>query len=176
MKQLLLKTILLFFAIVCTNCSDNTEQPTGEDSFSFFINGELYIPEAGNGIGGGEIQPFSWYYSDFNEPNNKFLFNINGLGKYRVTLKIKEPRKGENFLNNELKNEFDTLNSGMIVQNETIFYNTKNNQNNGIITFTELSETKAVGTFECTLYNENGDKIKITDGKFNLSEANLNTF
>ena len=57
----------------------------------------------------------------------------------------------------------------MIVLNNLIFYNTKNNQNNGTIVFTELSETKAVGTFECTLYNDKGDELKVTEGKFNLS-------
>jgi hypothetical protein len=57
----------------------------------------------------------------------------------------------------------------MIVKNELIFYNTKDNQNNGSVIFSELSETRAVGTFECTLYNDKGDELKVTDGKFNLS-------
>ncbi len=57
----------------------------------------------------------------------------------------------------------------MIIDNEFIFYNTRNNQNNGIVNFTELSETKAVGTFECTLYNDAGEELKVTDGKFNLT-------
>jgi len=85
MKQLLLKTILVCFAIVCANCSDNTEQPTGEDSFSFFINGDLYVPEGDRAIGGGKIQPFNWDYDD-----NSSSFFINSGGNYttRITFEI----------------------------------------------------------------------------------------
>ena len=169
MKQLLLKTILLCFAIICTNCSDNTEQPTGEDSFSFFINGDLYIPKAGNGIGGGDIRPFSWYYSNFNN-SKPYVFNIKGNGDYNVSLFLINPKLGENILDKKLIHSFDTSNSGMIIKNETIFYNTKENQNNGIVTFTELSETKAIGTFECALYNEKNNELKVTKGRFNLSQ------
>ena len=57
----------------------------------------------------------------------------------------------------------------MVLLNSIIYYNTKSNQDNGSVIFTELSETKAVGTFECTLYNDNGDELKVTNGKFNLS-------
>ena len=35
--------------------------------------------------------------------------------------------------------------------------------------FKEFSETNAIGTFECTLYDENGKELKVTNGKFNLS-------
>jgi len=57
----------------------------------------------------------------------------------------------------------------MIVKNESIFYNTKDTENNGNVIFTEFSREKMVGTFECTLYNDKGNKIKITKGKFNLT-------
>jgi hypothetical protein len=57
----------------------------------------------------------------------------------------------------------------MIVHNSDEFYKTRDNQENGSINFSELSKTKAVGTFECTLYDENGKELKVTNGKFNLS-------
>jgi len=57
----------------------------------------------------------------------------------------------------------------MVVHNELIYYNTRSNQNNGTVNFTELSNTKAVGTFECTLYNDVGEELQVTHGKFNLS-------
>ena len=79
------------------------------------------------------------------------------------------PAEGENILNEELRNSLDFGSKGMVVHNELIFYNTKDNQNNGTITFTELSETEAEGNFECTLYNDKGDELKVTEGKFNLS-------
>ena len=165
MKQLLLKTILLCFAIICTNCSDDNEQPTDENSFSCLINGDLYIPEGGRAIGGGDIEPYTWSYNE-----NDNTFTIITRGDFRIRITSTNSILEKNYLNQRLNDTFDSSNSGMIVKNETIFYNTKNNQNNGTITFTELSETKSVGTFECTLYNENGDKIKITKGKFNLTK------
>ena len=170
MKQLLLKTILLCFAIVCTNCSDDNEQPTDENSFSFFINGDLYIPEGGTGISGSKTQPYLWSYTNFDNPNSSYIFSIRSSGNYTSRITIIKPKLGENILNQELKHTSDIENSGMIVKNSNIFYNTKNNQKNGTVTFTELSEAKVVGTFECTLYNENGDELKVTKGKFNLTK------
>ena len=82
---------------------------------------------------------------------------------------LENPLKGNNFLDERLNDTFDFTHSGMIIQNNRIFYNTRNNENNGFVNFTEISDTKAVGTFECTLYNDNGDELKVTKGKFNLS-------
>ena len=79
------------------------------------------------------------------------------------------PILGKNILNQELDDIIDFSHSGMIVLNNLIYYNTKNNQNNGTITFTEFTETTAIGIFDCTLYNDNGDELKVTEGKFNLS-------
>lgn len=172
MKQLFLKTTLLLFAITFYNCEDNTNfnnDSVGNDTFSCYINGKLYIPSAGTGINGGDIRPFSWSFTNLNNPNNPYHFDISSVGEYRLALFIVNPLKGANMINEKLNDTFDYTHSGMIVKNERIFYNTRDNQNNGIITFTEISETKAVGTFECTLYNDNGDELKVTEGKFNLS-------
>ena len=97
------------------------------------------------------------------------FFKIKSGGEYTLSIVSIEPNIGVNNLNQKLDDTVDFSHSGMIVQNERIFYNTKNNQNNGSITFTEFSETRAIGTFECTLYNDNGDELKVTNGKFNLS-------
>jgi hypothetical protein len=167
MKQLFLKTTLLLFAITFFNCEDNTNfnnDSVGNDTFSCYINGKLYTPSAGTGINGGDIRPFSWTF----EPDKK-VFSIYTRGEYRIRITSVNTIIGNNILNEELGDTFDFSHSGMIVQNSLIFYNTKNNQNNGTITFTEFSETTAIGTFDCTLYNYNGDELKVTDGKFNLS-------
>jgi hypothetical protein len=171
MKNLFLKTVLLIFITTMFSCEDdtNTNDSTGNDSFSCYVNGKLYIPSAGTGIGGGDIRPFAWSYTNLDNPNIPYFFNISSLGEYRLALFIVSPKIDENFINQQLGDTFDYTHSGMIVKNELIFYNTKNNQNNGTIIFTELSKTKAVGTFECTLYNDKGDELKVTNGKFNLT-------
>lgn len=166
MKHLFLKTALLIFMTTIFSCEDNTNtnDSTGDDTFSCYVNGKLYIPSAGTGIGGGDIRPFYW---TFEEDNN--LFSIYTGGDYAIRITTINSVVGNNILNEELNDTFDYYHSGMIVQNELIFYNTKDGQNNGTVTFTEYNETKALGTFECTLYNDNGDELKITNGKFNLT-------
>lgn len=171
MKTTFLKTTFLLFAITFFNCEDNTNtnDSTGNDSFSCYINSKLYTPSAGTGIGGGDIRPFAWSYTNLDNTNIPYFFSIGSSGEYTISLIKVNPILGENILNQELDDIIDFSHSGMIVLNSIIDYNTKNNHNNGTIIFTEFSETKAVGTFECNLYNYNGDELKVTNGKFNLS-------
>ena len=166
MKQLLLKTVLLTIVFSMVSCEDNlnTNDSTGNDTFSCDINGQQYIPSAGTGINGGDIRPFSWAY-DESSPR----VTIDGGGEYTFFINIINPMEGTNFLNEKLSDALDYYHTGMVVHNLLIFYNTQDNQNNGTVTFTELSDTKAVGTFQCTLYNDNGEELKVTNGKFNLS-------
>ena len=170
MKPLLLKTLLLLATTLNCNCEDNnTNDSTGNDSFSCDINGQLYIPSAGTGIGGGDIRPFSWAYTNFEDDNNPYLFTMGSGGNFTLSINVINPELGENSLNEELIHQFETEHSGMIVLNSDNFYNTRNNQDNGTVNLTELSETKAIGTFECTLYDEDGNELRVTNGKFNLS-------
>jgi len=170
MKPLLLKTLLLLATTLNCNCEDNnTNDSTGDDSFSCDMNGQLYIPSAGTGIGGGDIRPFAWSYSNLDDPTVPYFFNLGGIGNYTVALYLVNPSVGENILNEQLDDTIDFTHSGMIVKNSNEFYNTRNNQNNGYVNFTEFSETKVVGTFECILYDEDGNELRVTNGKFNLS-------
>lgn len=170
-ELLFFKTLLTLFVFVLFSCEDNTNtnDSTGSDTFSCYINGELYTPSAGTGINGGDIRPFAWAFTNLNNPNNPMFFSIGSSGEYTTSLVSVNPVVGENTLNQELDDIIDFSNSGMIVLNNLIFYNTKDNQNNGTITFTELTDNNAVGTFECTLYNDAGEELNITNGKFNLS-------
>lgn len=170
MKHLFLKIILILVTTLNSSCEDvNTNESTGNDTFSCYINGDLYIPSAGTGIGGGDIRPFNWSYSNLDNPSNPYFFKIKGGGKYTLSIVSITPKLGKNILTQELDDTVDFSHSGMIVKNEIEFFNTRNNQENGYVNFTELSETKAKGTFECTLYDENGKELKVTQGKFNLS-------
>jgi len=168
MKQLFLKTTILLFAITFFNCEDNTNlnnDSVGNDTFSCYVNGKLYTPSAGTGINGGDIRPFAW---SLGKPNDSYI-TINSGGEYTLFINILNVKLGKNHLYQEMRSTLDYGSTGMVLHNERIFYSTKENYENGIVTFTELSETKAIGTFECTLYNENDKELKITNGKFNLS-------
>ena len=170
MKHLFLKIVLIFLTTLNSSCEEhNTNESTGNDTFSCYINGKLYVPSAGTGIGGGDIRPFSWAYTNFDDSTNPYLFTMGSGGDYTLSIRLINPNIGQNILNEELIDQFDIEHSGMIVLNATNFYNTKNNLNNGYVNFTEFTKTKAIGTFECTLYGENGKELKVTNGKFNLS-------
>jgi hypothetical protein len=170
MKHLFLKIVLIFVTTLNSSCEEhNTNESTGNDTFSCYINGNLYIPSAGTGIGGGDIRPFNWAYTNFDNSTNPYLFTMGSGGDYTLSIRLINPNIGQNILNEELIDQFDIEHSGMIVLNTTNFYNTKNNLNNGYVNFTEFTKTKAIGTFECTLYGENGKELKVTNGKFNLS-------
>ena len=164
MKTTMVTLLLLATTLNC-NCEDNnTNDSTGNDSFSCDINGQLYIPSAGTGIGGGDIRPFAWAYGD-----NNSRITIQGGGEWTLFLNLLNPIKGENFLKEELSDALDYYHTGMVIHNSNEFYNTRDNEDNGTVNFTELSETKAIGTFECTLYDEDGNELRVTNGKFNLS-------
>ena len=166
MKPLLLKTLLLLATTLNCNCEDNnTNDSTGDDSFSCDMNGQLYIPSAGTGIGGGDIRPFAWAYGNENDS----YITINGGGAWTLFINILNPQEGENILNEKLSNSIDYYHTGMVIHNSNEFYNTRDNEDNGTVNFTELSETKAIGTFECILYDVDGNELRVTNGKFNLS-------
>jgi hypothetical protein len=167
MKHLFLKIVLILTTTLNSSCEEhNTNESTGNDSFSCYINGELYIPSAGTGIGGGDNRPFYWSYGNENDS----YITLQATGKdWTLFINFLSPKKGKNILNEELRNSLDFGSTGMVVHNNNEFYSTRDNKENGFVNFTELSETKAVGTFECTLYDENGKELKVTNGKFNLS-------
>lgn len=170
MKYLFFKLIALLLIIFQYSCEErNFNETVGNDTFSCKINNKLFLPSGGTGKGGGSIRPFSWYYSNFDDPDEPLVFTISVGGDYRMRINAIAPKLGRNSLNKELVHSFETSNSGMIVKNEDVFFNTKDNQENGFVNFTELSKSKAVGTFECMLYDENGKELKVTNGKFNLS-------
>jgi hypothetical protein len=168
MKKLFLKTALLLFAITFFNCENNTNTngSTGNDSFSCYINGKLYIPSAGTGIGGGDIRPFSWA---FKERNNEMRLTFYAGGEYTLFINLLKPLIGDNKLNEELNDAIDTSHNGMVLHNNLIFYNTKNNTDNIIIKISQLSEKEVIGSFEGILYNDKGVELNITKGNFNLS-------
>jgi hypothetical protein len=170
MKHLFLKIVLIFVTTLNSSCEDvNTNESTGNDTFSCYINGKLYVPSAGTGIGSGDIRPFNWSYSNLDDITTPYFFSISSSGDYAVSINIATPKVGKDILDQELDDTIDFSHSGMIVKNSNEFYNTRNNQENGSVNFTELSKTKAIGTLECALYDEKGKELKVTNGKFNLS-------
>ena len=169
MKHFFIRIPLFFIILIFSNCEETINDSIGNDTFSCRIDGKLFVPKAGNGIGGGKTRPFSWGYTNFDKSENPFHFSIYSTGDYILSIKIINPELGTNILNEPLIHTFDIGHTGMIVHNNIQFFNTKDKQENGFVNFTELSATRAIGTFECTLFDKNGKELKVTQGKFNLS-------
>ena len=165
MKNLLLKLTSIILLTTIISCEDNTEIKDENIFFSCYINGKLYIPESVDIQSNNEVVVG-------NKSNKTSDFNTISMvtkGDYTIKIVTLTPRLGENNLNQKLKDVFDTSSNGMIVKNDIHSYYTLNDKENGVINFTALSESSIMGTFECTLFDENGIELKVTNGKFNLS-------
>jgi hypothetical protein len=166
MKKLI-KTIVflgsLLLLLTSSSC-DNDDIETGVESFSCYINGQLFVPKA---------RPLSFTTSPLSK---KLIFN---RGSY-FSVKARDHENYtifftiRNFEDNDshfLK--FNDSSNGDInhAQVRTIINgeNYLSKENSGTVTFTEVSDANVAGTFEFTLYNENDetDIIKVTKGKFN---------
>ena len=102
MKHLFLKIVLIFVTTLNSSCEEhNTNESTGNDTFSCYINGNLYIPSAGTGIGGGDIRPFNWAYTNFDNSTNPYLFTMGSGGDYTLSIRLINPNIGQNILNED---------------------------------------------------------------------------
>jgi hypothetical protein len=53
------------------------------------------VPSAGTGIGGGDIRPFYWSLTNFDNPDNPLAFFINTLGSYIMRINSINPKTGK---------------------------------------------------------------------------------
>jgi hypothetical protein len=166
MKNQLFKLSSIIFFIIIIGCENNTEIKDENVLFSCYINGKLYIPEAINIESNDDI-----VVGNKSNKAKAVSFNIISIlvkGDYTIKIVTLTPKLGENILNEELKDVFDSSLNGMIVENDISTYYSQNDKKNGVINFTTLSESSIMGTFECTLFDKNGKELKVTNGKFNL--------
>ncbi len=164
----LISILLLSTASSCTD-DEPTEIPTGDHTFSCYIDGELFVPyqEIDWNPGGGDSDGLSIYiydnffaaYARYFETTTVYL-NIGaewGVGTFNLADS-----------NGWITEDSHEINHAIVINNG-IKYLSK--EGSGSITVTEsyYPESGGVkGTFEFTLYNENDDTdtIHVTNGKF----------
>ena len=155
-------TLLLF----TNNSCKKPEVPTGDNTFSCYIDGELFVPKTTNdGITGSDDGLSLYQYE------NRFTAFATDKDIYTVYFNIANWGVGTFPLtdSNGLIRPYDPYDiNHAIIKKNGILYLSK--VSSGIVTFIEANHPGEVnGTFEFTLYNENNesDIIYVTNGKFN---------
>ena len=152
---------LLFMLCTSVSCNKTDDEviPTGNNSFSCYIDGVFFVPKGSinsnpydNGLSFLKSEFFNAKAKDFN--------------KYTVFFNITEFDINTFNISNSSGSFLDYSISHAIVRINGIKYLSK--ENSGTVIFTEITDTNVKGTFEFALYNENDDSdvIHITNGKF----------
>ena len=167
------KIILLFYGILTiltiSSCEKNDKLEFVEDTFSCYINGELFVPKGNTNLISTSPGNDGLSFMKFNSDLDLVIQVKNEKSKMVIYIK--------NFID---ENEFSLENSNGVINypfnnpetSSVLIYNDKkylSKMNSGKLLLTEASDTNLEGTFEFTLYNENDDSdtIRITNGKFN---------
>jgi hypothetical protein len=152
-----------FFLLLTSSSCETNDIETGDESFSCYINGQLFIPKANVNLLGTLPHQNNLSFGK----DSSFLIRAANQD-YGIFFSIENFSLGEFNLSESDGNNFNYQLSHIIIRTrEDKTYLSKDNS--GSVTFTEVSDTNVEGTFEFTLYNENDetDIIKITKGKFN---------
>jgi hypothetical protein len=164
MKKLI-KTIVflgsLLLLLTSSSC-DNDDIETGDERFSCYINGQLFVPKAKVNLLGTLPQQNNLSFGR----NSSFLIRAANQD-YGIFFNIENFDLGEFNLSTSDENNFNYELSHIIISTVDKTYLSK--ENSGTVTFTAVSDTNVEGIFEFTLYNKNDetDIIKVTKGKFN---------
>ena len=151
----------LFLLLTSSSCETNDIE-TGEESFSCYINGQLFTPKSNVNL----LDTFPLQEElVFNRDTYFFIRAVNK--EYGIFFNITNFDLGRFNLNTSNRNNFNYQLNHVIVSTGDKVYLSK--EGSGSVTFTEVSDTNVEGTFEFTLYNENDDSdtIRVTNGKFN---------
>lgn len=154
----------MVFVLSSSSCEkpDDQERPTGDHTFSCYIDGELFVPKPNPNISTTPSDDgFTFYKWDDNT-----TATARDYVKYTVFFNTIDREIGTIDLGNS-SGSFYTYNiNHAIVRKNGVLYLSK--ENSGTVTFTEITENNVIGTFEFTLYNENDDTdvIHVTDGRF----------
>ena len=165
MKTIIRFTSLLFIILLFSNSScTKRKPPTGDHTFSCYIDGELFIPKGSSNLTstgpiGDGLSLLK--YDDF------FHASASDYNKYTIMFNIVNWEEGIFQLSNSNGDFYnDSTNHAMCKKND-IWYLSK--ENSGNVTFTKADiDGDTMGTFEFTLYNENDptDVIHVTEGRF----------
>ena len=160
-KKLLIYSIFILFL---TSSSCTKPIPTGDNTFSCYINGDLFLPKGSNSIttpgpidDGLVLTNQELFFSAIADDSKSIdvVFNVVnwGVGTFYLT------SSDGDFYNHQITHAFVRING--------VKYLSKDNS--GKVTFIEADiDGNTKGTFEFTLYNENdeNDIIHVTDGQF----------
>jgi len=163
------KYLNIFIAItiiVLFNSCTKKEPPTGDHTFSCYINGELFVPKGNGNL--SSTSPVDDGLS-FIKYETYIQVKATDYKKYNVMFNIVNWNEGSFSLSASDGSYYNhTINHAMVgIRKTGKWYLSKDNS--GTVTFTKADlngDTK--GTFEFTLYNENDptDIIHVTNGKF----------
>ncbi|AXT18638.1 hypothetical protein D7030_06645 [Flavobacteriaceae bacterium AU392] len=172
-----LKLITLCMLLLSTSCNDDDDNvapvdrlppatQTGEGTFACLINGEVFRPDRfGQGVPRAFYQNVNFAFtlgisaSSGGGEETKF-FNLGGLdvnALEETTYDLVEFESGNFFVQY-------TLGGGFVLRTET------NSINPGRLTITNFDPDNFIisGTFEFTVLDDEGNEIRITEGRFDL--------
>lgn len=178
----ILHLILILTLALNTSCNKEDDEPqnpvdqlppatqTGKQTFGCLINGKVFLPDNfGSGRPNAFYQFVDGAYTLGIHASNKRgeeLLSV-GLGALDIQL-IKE---SQYMLNSEISGNFYgiyLLGGGLSLDTTTT------NNNPGTLTITNFDTEKFIisGTFEFTVFDNEGNEIKITDGRFDMLYTN----
>ena len=168
LKHLVLYSVILL--IFTNNSCKKPETPTGNNTFSCYIDGELFVPEGGSSIytpgpisDGLSLYAYDEHFTAYARNSESIIvyFNIGadwGVGTFYLVNSNGLFRPSDPYDINHA-----------IVEKNGIKYLSKEGSGNITIIESSYPESGGIkGTFEFTLYNENDDTdvIHVTNGKF----------
>ena len=176
--------IFVLFALVLnlSSCEpvglpDITE--TGENTFGMKVDGKDWIASSSIGINYSPPILSVQYYSisrglvisSYNEWRNEsvtfYIPNVVGVGDYFFTCGYSLPDMSDaDSTNNYCRTRFIKYNNDDSPENNFVLYD-KNESNMRITKFDTINKIIS-GTFSVNLYNSYGEKIEITDGRFEV--------
>ncbi|MDT0678524.1 DUF6252 family protein [Autumnicola musiva] len=178
----ILYLILIVSLGISTSCNNDDDQPrkpidqlpaatqSGEQTFGCLINGEVFIPDNfGRGRPNAFYQFVNGAYTLGIHASNKSgeeLLSV-GLG----ALHVEPVQETQYILNSEASGNFYgiyLLGGGLTLDTTTT------NNSPGTINITNFDPENFIisGTFEFTVFDNEGNEIKITDGRFDMLYTN----
>ncbi|MGJ8745993.1 hypothetical protein [Polaribacter sp.] len=153
----------LFILLTSSSCETNDDLEFGENSFSCYINGELFTPKPSTSISTSPVSKKLIFNRD-----SFFSVSAKDHDKYTIFIMIRnfEDKNSHSLKLNNTQNVDDSYANIYTLINGKKYIS---KDDSGIVTFTNVTDSNVEGTFEFTLYNVNDDNdvIQITNGKFN---------
>jgi hypothetical protein len=154
-----------FLLFLMSNSCEKPEQeiPTGDHTFSCFIDGELFVPKGNTSISTTPTNDGLSLYKH----ENYFQASARDYKKFRVMFNIIDWNIGLHDLSESNGDYYNHSINHAMGRRDGVWYLSK--EDSGSINFIEADiEGNTKGTFDFKLYNENdvNDVIHVTNGNF----------